>query len=152
MMTPARAAIAKMRTRYWVILVLALLVALDWYIRAPDGRSRELTAAIQTQASPKLKAYPYRFWVMKVQGETAFLSTPRNFEVPAFKFLGALYPDINVKNSNDPAFIAAETLLGEVQSEARAIVLAQPGIKDVRWELDRDWLREHQIEVPAPQR
>lgn len=141
-----------MKTRYWVILVLAFLVGLDWYIRAPDSRSRELTAAIEAQAGPKLKAYPYRFRVLKVQGDTAFLSTPRNYEVPAFRFLGALYPEMNVKNPNDPAFIAAENLLGEVQSEARAIVQAQPGIKDVRWELDRDWLREHRIEVPAPQR
>ena len=50
--------------------------------------------------------------------------------------------------SNDPAFIATEKLLGEVQSEASAIVMAQPGIKEVRWELDRDWLRAHFIEVP----
>ena len=138
-----------MKTRYWVVLVLAFLVALDWYIRAPDARSRELTAAIEQQASPKLKAYPYRFRVMKVENGTASLSTPRNYEVPAMKFLAVLYPEINTKNPNDPAFIAAETLLGEVQSEARAIVLAQPGIHDVRWELDRDWLREHQIEVPS---
>ena len=44
--------------------------------------------------------------------------------------------------------IAAEQLLGEVQAEARSIVLAQPGIKNVRWELDRNWLAAHQIEVP----
>lgn len=138
-----------MKTRYWIALVLLFLVGLDWYIRAPDSRSRDLTTAIEAQASAKLKAYPYRFWVMKVEGDTAVLSTPRNYEVPAFRMLGALYPDINVKNQNDPAFIAAETLLGEVQSEARVIALAQPGIKNVRWELDREWLRAHQIEVPG---
>ena len=59
-----------------------------------------------------------------------------------------LYPDINTKDTNNPAFIAVEQLLGEVQGEARAIVLAQPGIKDVTWELDREWLRKHFIEVP----
>jgi len=40
------------------------LVGLDWYIRAPDSRSRELTAAIEAQASAKLKSYPYSFLVM----------------------------------------------------------------------------------------
>ena len=138
-----------MKKKYWAILILLLaLVALDWYIQAPDSRSRQLTSVIATQASAKLKSYPYQFWVMKVSGETAIMSTPRNREVPALKMLGSLFPDINTRNSNDPAFIAAEKLLAEVQSEARAIVLAQPGIKDVSWELDRKWLAAHNIDVP----
>jgi hypothetical protein len=140
--------IGKVKTRYWVILALLFLVGLDWYIRAPDARSRQLTGAIEAQASTKLKNYPYQFRVMRVDGETALMSTPRNAEVPALKALGVLYPDIDTKNPNDPAFIAVERLLGEVQSEARSIVLAQPGIKAVRWELDRDWLTAHHIEIP----
>lgn len=141
-----------MKKRYWAILILLFLVGLDWVIRAPDSRSRQLTAALEAQASEKLKSYPYKFWVMKVgepDGSTAFISTPRSFQVPALNMLGILYPKINTKNPNDPAFIAVEKLLGEVQTEARAIVLAQPGIKEVRWELDRDWLVAHGIEVPA---
>lgn len=138
-----------MKTRYWVILVVIFLVGLDWFIRAPDSRARELTSVIEQQASPALKNYPYRFWVMKVTGDTAYVSTPRNFDVPAFKALAVLYPDINTKNANDPAFIAASQLLGKVQDEAQSIVLAQPGIKTVKWELDRDWLKAHFIEVPA---
>ena len=137
-----------MKKRYWALLVLLFLVGLDWYIRAPDSRSRELTGVIGAKASAKLRSYPYKFWVMNVKGDTALMSTPRNAQVPALKALGVLFPSIDTKNPNDPAFIAAEQLLGEVQSEARSIVLAQPGIKDVRWELDRDWLGAHQIEVP----
>ena len=137
-----------MKKSYWAIIVLLFLVWLDWYIRAPDAQARRLTEVIATQGSAKLKDYPYKFWVMRVDGKTAVLSTPRNFEVPAFKALGVLYPDINTKDANDPKFIAAEHLLGEVQSEARAIVLAQPGIEDVRWELDRIWLKTKFIDVP----
>lgn len=137
-----------MKRKYWIIAILAFLVGLDWYIRAPDARSRQLTGVLEAQASEKLKAYPYQFHVTKVVGGTAYVSTPRNVEVPAFKALAALYPGLDTKNPNNPAFIAAERLLGEVQSEARTIVLAQPGIKEVRWELDRDWLAAHLIEVP----
>lgn len=137
-----------MKKKYWAILLIVFLVWLDWYIRAPDSRSRQLTSVIEAQASDKLKSYPYKFWVVRVDGQTAVVSTPRNFEVPAFKALGALYPNIDTKNPNDPAFIAAEHLLGEVQSEARSILLAQPAIKDVRWELDREWLKAHFIDVP----
>lgn len=138
-----------MKTRYWVILVVIFLVGLDWYIRAPDSRARELTSAIEQQASPELKNYPYKFWVIKVTGDTAYVSTPRNFDVPAIKMLAVLYPDLNTKNTNDPAFIAASQLLGRVQDEAQRIVLEQPGIKSVKWELDRDWLKAHFIEVPV---
>lgn len=138
-----------MKTPYWVVLVLLFLVGLDWYIRSPDSRSHELTAAIEAQGSVQLKNYPYKFRVLKVNGKVAYLSTPRSVQVPAFRMLGVLYPDVDVKNQNDPAFIAVEQLLGAVQSEARLIVLAQPGIEDVRWELDRDWLTAHYIEVPA---
>lgn len=141
-----------MKRRYWLILIVLFLVWLDWYIRAPDSRARNLTAAIAEQASPKLQNYPYKFWVMRVDGETAVVSTPRNFDVPAFKMLAVLYPEIDTKNPNDPQFIVVEQLLGEVQSEARAIVLAQPGIKEVTWELDRDWLRSKFIVLPEKQR
>ena len=141
-----------MKRRYWFILIVLFLVWLDWYIRAPDSRARNLTATIAEQASPKLKNYPYKFWVMRVNGETAVVSTPRNFDVPAFKMLAVLYPEIDTKNPNDPQFIAVEQLLGEVQSEARAIVLAQPGIKEVSWELDRDWLRSKFIALPEKSR
>ncbi|MBS1158475.1 MAG: hypothetical protein H6R15_894 [Proteobacteria bacterium] len=138
-----------MKKTYWIILVILFLVGLDWYIRAPDGRSRQLTGAIERQGSAELKSYPYQFKVLKVSGDTAYVSTPRNFEVPAFKMLAVLYPQINTKDNNNPAFIAEEQHLGRVQSEARAIVLAQPGIKDVQWELDREWLAQHGIDVPA---
>ncbi|UCV02113.1 hypothetical protein [Dechloromonas denitrificans] len=138
-----------MKRRYWVILTLIFLVWLDWYIRAPDSRSREMTGVIAAQAGTELKSYPYQFKVLKIAGDTAYLSTPRSFDVPAFKVLAVLYPDLDTKNPNNPAYIAAQENLGRVQAEARTIVLAQPGIKDVKWELDRDWLVKHGIEVPA---
>ena len=138
----------QLKKRYWFIIVLILLVWLDWYIRAPDAAARKLTSAIETQASEKLKNYPYKFHVLKFSQGTAYVSTPRSVAVPAFKALAVLYPDINTKNPNDPAFIAAEQLLGEVQSEAAAIVKAQSGVKETRWDLDRDWLNAHHIDIP----
>lgn len=138
----------EIKSWHWVLIVVALLVLLDWAIRRPDGRSRELNDAIQAQASPQLKAYPYQFHVLRVEGETAVMATPRNFQSPAFRFLKVLYPEINVKDHNNPAFIAVEKILGQVQDEAKDIVLAQPGIKQIKWELDKEWLVRHHIEVP----
>lgn len=132
----------------WIVGVLILLVVLDWAIQRPDPLTRELNRALASEASQKLKDYPYQFRVLRVEGKTAVLTTPRNFDVPAFRMLGVLYPDINVKDANNPAFIAVEHLLGQVQDEARDIVLAQPGIEQVRWELDKPWLHRKGIDVP----
>ncbi len=140
--------IREIKSWQWALLAIALLVALDWAIRRPDGRTQALNSAIQAQGSPLLKNYPYPFHVLRVEGSTAVMGTPRNFDMPAFRFLGALYPDVNVKDHNNPAFIALEKTLGKVQDEAKDIVLAQPGITDIRWELDRDWLRRKHIAVP----
>jgi hypothetical protein len=131
----------------WVLVVIALLVALDWAIRRPDAQTRGLNEILEAQASVQLKNYPYTFHVLRVEGDTAVMSTPRNFDSPAFRMLGVLYPDINVKDANNPAFVAVQQLLGKVQDEAKDIVLAQPGIRNIRWELDRDWLRQRGIEV-----
>lgn len=132
----------------WVLIVMALLVALDWAIRRPDAPTRELNHILETQASQKLKDYPYQFQVLRVEGTTAIMTTPRNVDVPAFRLLGVLYPEINVKDANNPAFIAVQNQLGRMQDEAKDIVLAQPGIEQVRWELDKQWLRRKGIEVP----
>lgn len=140
--------LGKLKAGHWILIVITLLVALDWAIRRPDGRTRELNDIIATQASERLRSYPYKFHVLRVEGETAVMATPRNFDVPAFRMLGALYPNINVKDHDNPEFIAVERLLGQVQDEAKDIVLAQPGIKGIRWELDRNWLRRQGIEVP----
>ena len=138
----------KLKSWQWILIVLAFLVALDWAIRRPDSRSRELSEVIQTQGSAELKKYPYPFHVMRVQGSTAVMGTPRSAESPAFRFLGVIYPEINVKDANNPAFIAIEKELAKVQDEARTIVLAQTGIKDVSWELDREWLRRNHVPLP----
>ena len=137
-----------MKKKYLIIVVLIFLVGLDWYIRAPDATSRQLTSAIEAGGSEKLKNYPYKVRVLKFKEGTAYVRSPRSFAVPAFKALAVLYPDLNTKNPDNPDFIAAQKLLAEVQSEAGAIVQAQPGVKQVRWEIDRDWLSAHHIDVP----
>ena len=139
---------SKIKTWQWAVIGLLVFTLASWLAHRPDARARQLNDILEAKASPQLKAYPYQLQVLRTEGTAAVMTTPRNFDVPAFRMLGALYPDIDVKNANDPAFIAAEKALGEVQSEARSIVVSQPGITDVRWELDKRWLRAHYIEVP----
>lgn len=137
-----------MKAWHWAIAAVIAVVALDWAVQRPDPKTQELNSALETQASADMKAYPYKFHVLRVDGETAIVTTPRNFDVPAFRAIGSMFPDINVKDANNPAFIAAEKKLASVQAEAQKIVASQPGIKVVSWELDRKWLTAQGIEVP----
>lgn len=139
--------VPRLKAWQWIALGLTCVLALDWFVQRPDARARQLNDAIESRASPQLKNYPYRFRVLRMDGTIAVMATPRNVEVPAFKALGVLYPDVDVHNPNDPAFIAVERTLGEVQAEARTIVLAQ-GVSGVRWELDRPWLNAKGIDLP----
>jgi hypothetical protein len=132
----------------WLALAVALAFVVDWLVQRPDDRARQINTAIEAKGSEALRNYPYRFRAVRVSGDTAVLSTPRNVQVPAFRFLGVIHPDVNVKDANDPAFIAIEKELGGVQTEVMAIAQAQEGIKRVQWELDKPWLAKHGIDVP----
>lgn len=136
----------KIKTWQWIVLVVALLALLNWILQRPDSRSRELNDLIRSQGSQLLKDYPYQFHVLRVENDTAIMATPRNANVPALRFLSVIYPDLDVKDNNNPAFIAAQKKLGEMQSEARTIVISQPDINNVKWELDKKWLSAHHIE------
>jgi hypothetical protein len=135
---------------HWILLLLVLIFLADWLLQRPDSRARSLNEAIEAKASEHLKRYPYAFRVLRMEGETAVMATPRNAAVPALRFIAVIHPEINVHDRNDSAFIDAERALAAAQSEARDIVQAQPGVTSVRWELDRHWLAAHGIEVPVP--
>lgn len=139
----------KVQTWHWALLALVLFFTADWAIRRPDSRARELNQVLEATASEPLKAYAYPFRVLRVEQGMAVMGTPRNFDVPAFRVIAVLYPNINVKDPNNPAFVEAQQTLAARQTEARLIVSAQPGIKGVKWELDKTWLGTHGIELPV---
>ncbi|MBT0960696.1 hypothetical protein [Denitromonas iodatirespirans] len=138
----------KLRAWQWIVIALVLAYALDWFIQRPDGQTRALNAAIAAEGSAELKAYPYPFRVLRVENGKAIMGTPRSRDVSVTRVIKVLYPDINVLDTNDPAFIAAQKELAGLQFEARDIVARQDGIKTVTWEIDRHWLGAHGIDVP----
>ena len=138
----------KLRPWQWIVLALVVAWAADWFIQRPDSQTRALNAAIAAEGSAELKAYPYPFRVLRVEGDKAIMGTPRSREVSVTRIIKVLYPDINVLDTNDPAFIAAQKTLAGLQFEARDIVARQDGIKTVSWEIDRHWLGAHGIDIP----
>ena len=120
--------IRNIKSWQWALLVLALLVALD----CGDPPARWPHAGAQRSdpdgGQPAAQELPLSLPRAARRGQYRdIMGTPRNFDMPAFRFLGAMYPDVNVKDHDNPAFIALEKTLGQVQDEAKAIVLAQPG-------------------------
>ncbi|WP_323004169.1 hypothetical protein [Denitromonas sp.] len=139
----------KLRSWQWIVLALVVAWATDWFIQRPDSQARALNAAIAAEGSAELKAYPYPFRVLRVEDGKAVMGTPRSRDVSVTRVIKILYPDINVLDTNDAAFIAAQKELAGLQFEARDIVMKQPGVKSVAWEIDRHWLGAHGIDVPA---
>ena len=138
----------KMSFVHWLVVAIVVAILVDWMIQRPDGRARDINAAIESKGSEALRSYPYQFRVVRVTGDTAVLSTPRNVKVPAMRFLKVIHPEIDTLNSNDPAFVAIEKELAAVQTEVMNLAKAQPGIKGVQWELDKAWLAKNGIDVP----
>lgn len=130
-----------------VLLAIVALGAIYWFGLRTDPKVVALNQAIQEKGSQDLRDYPYLFRVMRQEGTVAVMATPRSPEMPVYRMIGALYPSLAGKSPDNPHFIAAEKALAKVQSEARQIVLDQPGVSGVKWELDQNWLISHGISL-----
>jgi hypothetical protein len=139
-------AVKKTRTLK-ILTAILVLGAIYWFGLRTDPRVDALNQAIIEVGSPALRNYPYSFRVTGLEGGSAVMGSPRSFDVPVYRMIGALYPNLSGKAPNDPDFIAAEKELAQMQSEARTIVLGQPGVTGVKWELDRNWLIAHNIQI-----
>jgi hypothetical protein len=128
-----------------ILFAVLALAAIYWFGLRTDPRVEALNRAIQQNGSPALHEYPYAFRVLRAEGSLAVMATPRSAEVPVYRMIGAIYPTLAGRAPNDADFVAAEKELAKIQSEARQIVLDQPGISGVKWELDQNWLIAHGI-------
>ncbi len=128
-----------------LILAAALAAGLLWWFAHEDPRVAALNEAIQQDAA--LRAYPYQFHVVRVEDGIAVMATPRSPKVPAFQALKLIYPSLQGRSPESPDLMQAQQELAELQSRAREIVLQQPGIRAVKWELDKDWLASYGILV-----
>jgi hypothetical protein len=133
-----------------ILVAVFLLGAIYWFGLRADPRVDELNQTLHQTGSRELQGYPYEFKVVRlegVEGEIAVMGTPRSSEVPVFRMIGVIHPNLSGKSPMDPDFAAAEKELATIQSEARQIVISQHGIRSVKWELDKNWLIAHNIQI-----
>lgn len=137
-------------TRIYSLLLGAILIA-ALFLWARASLKPEVWGLDQVLTSdPKLASYPYQFHVRDFRDGVAVISTPRSPAFPAYQFLQVIHPKLAGKAQDDPEMIAAQQSLIEHQKRAQDLILAQPGVKRVEWELDLQWLSEHGIQVPRP--
>ena len=136
-----------MTRRAAAIIFLAAVLGALVYWAGGDPQVDALNEAIKQNGSRALKEYPYQFRVLRLEDGVATMTTPRSPQVPVYRMIRAIDPNVNPRDPNNPEFVAAEKALAGVQEEARRIVLAQPGVTSVKWELDRNWLIDHGIAV-----
>lgn len=130
-----------------VLLAIVALGAIYWFGLRTDPKVVVLNQVILEKGSPALRDYSYPFKVLRLEGTVAVMATPRSPQVPVYRMIGALYPSLAGKSPDNPDFIAVEKELAKVQSEAKKIVLEQPGVTEVKWELDQNWLVSHGISL-----
>lgn len=91
------------------------------------------------QAQEQLSKYPYPFRVLRVEGNTAIMSTLRSSRVSTSEALQALFPGLPVHDTRSRELQRVEREFARLQARASEIVLQRPGIERVSWELDENW-------------
>ena len=127
---------------YSIFLGLVVLGLLLW-VFSEDPQVTELNELLDSDAG--IAAYPYRFRVFSLQDGVAVMGTPRSAEFPAFRALEILYPGLGGRDQDDPDLMAGQLEMARIQERARTLVLESGKVKQVRWELDSNWLTRHGI-------
>ena len=128
---------------YAAILAAICLASLLAWALTLDFRVDEINETIRQDA--QIAAYPYPFRVLKIEGRTAVLSSPRSSAMPAVRFLGIINPRLKQFSDQDPQLIEAQKELAQIQSKVRKLVLSRADIDRVDWRIDREWFAERGI-------
>ncbi len=130
---------------YAAFLLLVLGIILVNWLWVP-GNVRAINN--QLADDPYLASYPYQFRVLRIEGNTAVVSTPRSAAVPVPQMIGAIDPQLANASVSSDAYLTAQQELADHQAHAAAAITATPGISRILWELDRSWLRANGIQWP----
>jgi hypothetical protein len=136
----------KFTRNYSIILGVVVVALLAWWINSIwQPEAWKINDMLDEDA--ELADYPYQFRVKRFENGVATISTPRNFQVPAIRFLEVIRPELAGLAQDDPKMIEAQQGLIDHQKRTQGLVLAHPGVERVDWELDVQWLADHGVQV-----
>lgn len=123
-------------SKQFLIVMLVAAIFVGWL----GWRGVEvITLNDHLQEDPKLSSYPYQFRVLRVDGNTAIMTSPRSFEVSTQEALQSLFPGMNALADDHRDWQRAEREFAHLQAHAGNLVLADDRIERIRWELDDNW-------------
>lgn len=131
---------------YSIVLGVILVILAGWWLSS-SWQPEVWKLNEQLEEDAKLSDYPYQFRVKHLEDGVATLSSPRNAQVPAMRFLEILHPELASLAQDDPKVVAAQQDLIDHQKRAQDMVLSQPDVERVNWELDVQWLANHGVQV-----
>ncbi|MDX1635372.1 MAG: hypothetical protein R3280_12085 [Marinobacter sp.] len=122
--------------KQFLIVMLVAAVFVGWL----GWRGFEVISLNQRLQADELVAdYPYQHRVLRVDGDTAVMSSLRSHDVSTREALINIFPSLSALNENHREWQRAEREFAHIQARAGDIVLASPGVARVRWELDENW-------------
>lgn len=136
----------KFTRNYSIILGVIALFVLVWVLYE-DPQVSDLNDLLEQDSA--VAGYPYRFKVLRLQNGIAIVSTPRSSDFPVHRALGILFPNLANRAQDNPDVMQAQQTLAEIQKQVKAIVMKSDKVKGIRWELDKNWLSQHGINLSA---
>ena len=123
--------------------LLALIVFLFFKLVYVPGDVRALNQ--QLQADKYLADYPYQFKVLRIENGKATMNSPRSASVSVPEIIAVIDPALDGVSIEDERYQEAQQGLADRQAHAHQLVISDPDIKGVYWELDEAWLRKHGV-------
>lgn len=122
--------------KQFIIVMLVAAIFVGWL----GWRGFEVITLNQHLRSDSVVAsYPYQHRVLRVDGETAVMSSLRSHDMSTRDALITIFPSMRSVNENHRDWQRAEREFAHVQARAGDVVLSTPDISRVRWELDENW-------------
>lgn len=123
------------RKQFLLVMLVAALFVL-WLVMRGAG---VISLNKSLRDDPRLGSYAYPFRVLRIEGDTAVMTTLRSAETSTRHALEKLYPELQSVNESHRDWQRAEREYAQLQARASQIVLASKEVDRVRWELDEHW-------------
>lgn len=136
--------------KQFTIVMLVAAIFVGWLV----WRGVEVISLNDALQEDKLlTTYPYHFRVLRVDGKTAVMSSPRSFNISTHQALTLLFPELRTVEDNDRKWLAAKREFAQMQARAGQMVVQNESIDRVRWELDENWyhlneLKDRRFSIP----
>ncbi|SFM40006.1 hypothetical protein [Marinobacter zhejiangensis] len=122
--------------KQFIIVMIVAAIFVGWL----GWRGVEVITLNQTlKEDETVGSYPYQHRVLRVEGQTAVMSSLRSQNVGTREALITIFPSMRNLSDNHRDWQRAERELARVQAKAGDVVLQSPDITRVRWELDSNW-------------